>query len=78
MHAEAHMAITVLLRQTEISTCLWQDCEMAVSLAPGAHKPAFRRIQALRDLGLLEVRQHQQPMHLSQPGCCSTAENALH
>jgi len=38
-------------------SCLfwWQDCERAMQLAPRAHKPAHRRIQALKGLGLLEV-----------------------
>ena len=64
MHAEARKAISVLWKQTEISICFWQDCEKAIHLAPRAHKAAFRRIQALRDLGLLEVRQHQPLRHL--------------
>ncbi len=35
--------------------CLWQDCERASQLGPRDHKAAHRRIQALKELGLLQV-----------------------
>jgi hypothetical protein len=38
-----------------------QDCERALQLAPNNYKSAYRRIQALKALGHLQVRALQTP-----------------
>ena len=49
-----------------------QDCERAIELAPGAHKPAYRRIQALKELGLLQVSARDGTLLRSERLCCKS------